>query len=230
VVLPSTLKAVGEYAFCNCEKSNFIFKGAPPEIVGKFAFETYNSPVAYYPSTHKTTWDAVIGENGRWGSLYMMMYTPEILLPESVTGVTSTWLEDVLEASGITSCSAVLAEGTTVEALEAARLLGITPSVSVSGDIATVAAESTFEVSEVVVAENAVSLAVTITVEAGELPENPSLGGVVKLLVCDTLGGDWREVTPDHSQIKLTRISDTEARLSVTQSVDAYKFFKVLVK
>jgi hypothetical protein len=137
---------------------------------------------------------------------------------------------DVLEASGVTSGSAVLAEGTTAEALEAARLLGITPSVSVSGNIATVAAESTFEVSEVVVADNAVSLAVTITVEAGRFPTEVSLGGAVKLMVCDTLNGEWTEVTPLPTQIRLTRMSDTEATLAVTQALDTYKFFKVLVK
>ena len=153
-----------------------------------------------------------------------------ILLPEGLPEATGEWLTDVLEASGITSGSAVLAEGTTVEALEAARLLGITPSVSVSGNIATVAAESTFEVSEVVVADNAVSLAVTITVEAGRFPTEVSLGGAVKLMVCDTLNGEWTEVTPSPTQIRLTRMSDTEATLAVTQALDTYKFFKVLVK
>jgi hypothetical protein len=135
-----------------------------------------------------------------------------------------------LEASGVTSVSAVLAEGTTAETLDSARLLGITPSISVSGSIASVAAESTFEVSEVVVTENAVSLAVTITVETGRFPAEVSLGGVVKLMVCDTLNGEWTEITPAPSQIMLKRISDTEATLSVTQTLDAYQFFKVLVK
>ncbi len=52
----------------------------------------------------------------------------------------------------------------------------------------------------------------------------------MKLLVCDTLNGDWTEVTPAPSQIMLTRISDTEARLSVTQALNTYNFFKVVVK
>jgi hypothetical protein len=150
--------------------------------------------------------------------------------PEGLPEVTGEWLTNLLEAQDVTSGSVTLALGTTVDTLDAARLLGITPKVTRTSDGATVAAESSFEVSEVAVADNAVSLAVTITVEVGELPSVLSLGGSVKLMVCDTLGGDWREVTPDSSQIKLTRISDTEARLSVTQSVDAYNFFKVLVK
>jgi hypothetical protein len=114
--------------------------------------------------------------------------------------------------------------------LDAARLLGITPNVTRTDDGATVAAESTFEVSEVVVAENAVSLAVTITVEAGRFPTEVSLSGAVKLMVCDTLNGEWTEVTPLPTQITLTRMSDTEASLAVTQALDTYKFFKVLVK
>lgn len=136
----------------------------------------------------------------------------------------------MLEDASITSGSVTLAEGTSATSLEAARLLGITPNVTRTDDGATVAAESSFEVSEVVVADNAVALAVTITVEAGTLPSVLSLGGSVKLLVCDTLGGEWIEVTPAPSQIMLTRISDTEATLSVTQALDAYQFFKVVVK
>jgi hypothetical protein len=158
------------------------------------------------------------------------MYTPEILLPESVTDVTSAWLEDVLEEAGVTSGRVTLASGTTVETLDAARLLGITPSISVSGSIALVAAESTFEVSEVVVADSAMSLAVTIMVDAGTLPSVLSLGGSVKLMVCDILGGEWTEVTPAPSQIKLTRVSENKATLSVTQNPGSYKFFQVLVK
>ena len=81
-----------------------------------------------------------------------------------------------------------------------------------------------------VVADNAVSLAVTITVEAGRFPTEVSLGGAVKLMVCDTLGGEWTEVTPDPSQIKFTRVSENKATLSVTQDSGSYKFFQVLVK
>ncbi len=136
----------------------------------------------------------------------------------------------MIEDERITSGSVTLAEGTSATSLEAARLLGITPSVTRTVDGASVAAESSFEVREVVVADNAVSLAVTIVVEAGTFPSVLSLGGSVKLMVCDTLGGEWIEVTPAPSQIKLTRISDTEATLSVTQALDAYQFFKVIVK
>jgi hypothetical protein len=49
-------------------------------------------------------------------------------------------------------------------------------------------------------------------------------------MVCDTLNGEWTEVTPLPTQIRLTRMSDTEATLAVTQALDTYKFFKVLVK
>ena len=228
VTLSSSVSNVYAYAFSGCTNLKSIgFCASPIETVGKDAFADITAVGTCLPQ-YASEWEAVIVD-GKWHGLTMVQKAVATL-PEGLPDATGEWLTDKLEASGITSGSVMLASGTTVETLDAARLLGITPSISASDSIASVAAESTFEVSEVVVADNAVSLAVTITVEAGKLPENPSLGGVVKLLVCDTLGGDWREVTPDPSQIKLTRISDTEARLSVTQSVDVYNFFKVFVK
>lgn len=228
VTLSSSVSNVYAYAFSGCTNLKSIgFCASSIETVGKDAFANTTAVGTYLPQ-YASEWEAVIVD-GKWHGLTMVQKAVATL-PEGLPDATGEWLTDILEASGITSGSVMLASGTTVETLDAARLLGITPSISASDSIASVAAESSFEVSEVVVADNAVSLAVTITVEAGKLPENPSLGGVVKLLVCDTLGGDWREVTPDPSQIKLTRISDTEARLSVAQSVDVYNFFKVFVK
>ena len=49
-------------------------------------------------------------------------------------------------------------------------------------------------------------------------------------MVCDTLDGDWAEVTPSPTQVTLTRISDTEVTLAVTQALNTYNFFKVVVK
>ena len=229
VTIPSSVTTIKDSAFENCSSLTSVdFKGEPPSV-GFYAFLYISSSAtgSYLPQ-YASEWEAVI-TGGKWNGLKMVQ-KEMATLPEGLPDAIGEWLTDVLEASGITSGSAVLAEGTTVEALGAARLLGITPSVSVSGNIATVAAESTFEVSKVVVAENAVSLAVTITVEAGRFPSEVSLGGAVKLMVCDTLNGEWTEVTPAPSQIMLTRISDTEATLSVTQTLDAYQFFKVLVK
>jgi hypothetical protein len=136
-------------------------------------------------------------------------------------------LQDALAQLGVTSGEVTLATGVTAESLEQARLLGITPRV----DGTEVAVASTFEVSEVVVADNAVSLAVTIAVEAGTLPSALPLGGTLKLMVCETLGGEWTEITPDPKEIRLIPVSDTEATLSITQTLDnAYKFFQVIVK
>jgi hypothetical protein len=220
--------SIGSWAFQNCSSLNSVhFNGTPPDT-GSSVLDGV-SATGYYLPEYASEWKTEIDTDGTWNGLTMVQ-KGGVTLPEGLLEVTGGWLAEVLKDANITSGCVAMADGTTAETLDAARLLGITPSVSVEGNIATVAAESSFEVSEVVVADNAVSLAVTITVEAGELPENPSLGGVVKLLVCDTLGGEWTEMTPDPSQIELTRISDTEARLSVTQSLDVYNFFKVLVK
>jgi hypothetical protein len=177
---------------------------------------------------YASEWKTVI-VNGKWNELTMVQ-KEVATLPERLPEVTGEWLTNLLEAQDVTSGSVTLASGTTVDTLEAARLLGITPNVTRTDDGATVAAESSFEVSEVVVAENAVSLSVTIAVEAGTLPSVLSLGGSVKLMVCDILGGEWTEVTPAPSQIKLTRVSENKATLSVTQDSGSYKFFQVLVK
>jgi hypothetical protein len=229
VTLSSSVSNVYAYAFSGCTNLKSIgFSASPIETVGKDAFANITA-VGTYLHQYASEWEVVIDANGKWNGLTMEQKAVATL-PEGLPDATGEWLTGMLEDASITSGSVTLAEGTSTASLEAARLLGITPSVTRTSDGAIVAAESSFEVSEVAVADNAVSLAVTITVEVGELPSVLSLGGSVKLMVCDTLGGDWREVTPDSSQIKLTRISDTEARLSVTQSVDAYNFFKVLVK
>ena len=109
-------------------------------------------------------------------------------------------------------------------------LLGITPNVPRTDNGVTVAAESSFEVSEVVIASNAVSLSATIAVGAGELPETLTLGGAVKLMESAALDGEWTEVTPALSQIKFTRVSENKATFSVTQASGTYKFFQILVK
>ena len=188
-----------------------------------------SSVTGYYSSKYASEWKAVLDAKGKWNGLTMVQ-KEVATLPEGLPDATGEWLTDVLEASGVTSGSAVLAGGTSVEALEAARLLGITPSVSVSGGIATVAAASSFEVCEVEVADDEVSLSVAITVGAGSLPETFALGGTVTLMVCDSLDGEWTMVTPSPTQITLTRVSDTEATLAVTQALEGYNFFKVVVK
>ena len=230
VTIPSSVTAIENSTFYGCSGLTSVdFKGEPPSVGSNVFYNISSSATGSYLPQYASEWEAVITD-GKWNGLKMVQKADVVTLPEGLPEATGEWLTNVLEASGITSGSAVLAEGTTVEALESARLLGITPSVSVSGNIATVAAESTFEVSEVVVADNALSLAVTITVEAGRFPTEVSLGGAVKLMVCDTLNGAWTEVTPSPTQIRLTRMSDTEATLAVTQALDTYKFFKVLVK
>jgi hypothetical protein len=123
-----------------------------------------------------------------------------------------------------------VADGSLLSTFEAARLLGITPNVPRTDNGVTVAAESSFEVSEMVMASNAVSLSATIAVGAGELPETLTLGGAVKLMESAALDGEWTEVTPALSQIKFTRVSENKATLSVTQASGTYKFFQILVK
>ena len=227
VTIPEGVTSIGSDAFYNCGYlTSVMFEGAPPSC-GDRCLE--NVPATgYYLPQYASEWEAVI-TGGKWNGLTMVQ-KEVATLPEGLLEVTGEWLTNLLETQDVTSGSVTLASGTTVDTLEAARLLGITPSVTRTDDGATVAAESTFEVSEVVVAENAVSLSVTITVEAGTLPSVLSLGGTVKLMVCDTLGGEWTEVTPDPSQIKLTRVSENKATLSVTQDPGSYKFFQVLVK
>jgi hypothetical protein len=49
-------------------------------------------------------------------------------------------------------------------------------------------------------------------------------------MVCETLGGDWTEITPDPEAIVTTRVDDKTATVSVTYDKDGYNFFKVVVK
>ena len=228
VTIPSSVTYIGEYAFSGCSGlTSLDFKGKPPSV-GSTVFFGITATGTYLPQ-YASEWEAVIDANGKWNRLTMVQ-KEVVTLPEGLPEVTGEWLTNLLEAQDVTSGSVTLALGTTVDTLEAARLLGITPSITRTDDGAKVAAESSFEVSDVVVADNAVSLSVTIAVEAGTLPSVLSLGGTVKLMACDTLGGEWIEVTLAPSQIKLTRVSENKATLSVTQNPGSYKFFKVLVK
>ena len=110
--------------------------------------------------------------------------------------------------------------------MEQARLLGVIPAINGTE----VAVGSTFEVSEVSLDEEVVTLSVTIAVQAGELPNTLRLGGDVVLLACKSLGDDWTEIIPTSSNLSITRVNATEATISVTKDRDDYQFFKVVVK
>lgn len=153
-------------------------------------------------------------------------YAPK--LPESVTGETAEWLQEVLAQAGVTSSEVTLADGVTAEMLEEARLLGVIPEVNG----AEVAVATSFTVSDIVVDETTITLAVMIAVEQGELPETVTLGGEVKLMVAQSLADEWTTVVPTPENIEVIRASDPniqEAVISVTYDRSDYKFFRVVV-
>lgn len=153
-------------------------------------------------------------------------YAPK--LPESVTGETAEWLQEVLAQAGVTSSEVTLADGVTAEMLEEARLLGVIPEVNG----AEVAVATSFTVSDIVVDETTITLAVMIAVEQGELPETVTLGGEVKLMVAQSLADEWTTVVPMSENIEVVRASDPniqEAVISVTYDRSDYQFFKVIV-
>ena len=115
---------------------------------------------------------------------------------------------------------------TSAAALEQARLLGIIPVINGTE----VAVASSFGVSEVALDEDVVTLSTTIAVQAGELPKTLQLGGNVVLLVCESLDEAWKEIVPISSNLSITRVSATEATISITHDRDDYHFFKVVVK
>ena len=153
-------------------------------------------------------------------------YAPK--LPESVTGETAEWLQEVLAQAGVTSSEVTLADGVTAEMLEEARLLGVIPDV----EGAEVAVATSFTVCDIVVDETTITLAVMIVVEQGELPETITLGGEVKLMVAQSLADEWTSVVPTPENIEVIRASDPniqEAVISVTYDRSDYKFFRVVV-
>jgi hypothetical protein len=113
--------------------------------------------------------------------------------------------------------------------LEQAYLLGIVPEVTDQNDVNV---KSTFGVSDVVVDSKTVTLTVAIAVQAGALPDAFALGGTVKLMAWETLDDMDApvEVDPANYTVTVTRVSDTEATISVTPLVDTYKFFKIVVE
>lgn len=157
-------------------------------------------------------------------------YAPK--LPESVTGETAEWLQEVLAQASVSVSEVTLADGVTADALEQARLLGVIPEVNVDGTVAEVAVATSFTVSDIVVDETTITLAVMISVEQGELPETVTLGGEVKLMVAQSLADEWTTVVPTPENIEVIRASDPniqEAVISVTYDRSDYKFFRVVV-
>lgn len=49
-------------------------------------------------------------------------------------------------------------------------------------------------------------------------------------MTSQTLNGTWTEVTPSPTNLVLTRISATQATLTIKQTIGKDKFFKVIVK
>lgn len=160
-------------------------------------------------------------------------YISELTFSDSTVSVTleqapavEDWLKNVVHQE---TATVTLGEGTTVESLEAARILGIEPSVSVNGENGEVVveAESTFEISEFVLDGPAINLTATVAVENGKLPNTLRLAGIPKVLVSDGLAEPWTKLRP---QIELERVSDTEATLKLSIDASKYKFYQVIVE
>ena len=157
-----------------------------------------------------------------------LTWTPQnaIQLPDSVTGTTAEWLQKILASLNITSGQITLANDVTVNDLERARLLGVTPSVKDN----VVSVKTEFEATHLAISQNALSLTATITVEQGEIPTSFKLGGVAKVMVSSTLNGPWTEITPEATNVTIVRETSTTARVSITQTLDNNRFFKIIVK
>lgn len=134
------------------------------------------------------------------------------------------WLKNVVHQE---TATVTFGEGTTVESLEAARILGIEPIVNEKNGEVVVEAESTFEISEFVLDGPAINLTATVAVENGKLPNTLRLAGIPKVLVSDEIGTSWTKLRP---QIELERVSDTEAKLKVSIDTSAYKFYRMIVE
>ena len=224
VTIPSSVTSIGDSAFSDCFGLTSIqFMGVPPNT--DYSSFNWVTATGYYSSKWASAWEAVLDGAGRWNRITMRQM-PALSLPGGVDETTEAWLQDMLRSTGVTSESVSVAEGTSAAALEQARLLGVIPAINGTE----VAVGSTFDVSEVSVDEDVVTLSVTIAVQAGELPNTLRLGGDVVLLACKSLGDDWTEIISTSSNISITRVNATEATISVTKDRDDYQFFKVVVK
>lgn len=181
---------------------------------------------------HTLTWfyfkdnSVSVGYDCAW--LKNVTWTPKasVTLPETVTGETATWLQAILAEQNITSGTITFAKGVTANDLEQARLLGVKPSIANN----TIAVRTTFDVGNISIQQNVITFTATISVTQGQLPTAFSLGGTAKLMTSQTLNGTWTEVTPSPTNLVLTRISTTQATLTIKQTIGKDKFFKVIVK
>ena len=90
LTIPSSVEAIGAYAFSHCTNlCQIVFKGLPPRITGFAGYKQPNDSTGYsfgrswkgeigsstgvYSALHKSDWKAVIDENGYWHGLKMKM-------------------------------------------------------------------------------------------------------------------------------------------------------------
>ncbi len=241
ITIPESITSVNGYAFYGCSNlTSITFKGTPPSTDSN-AFPATNG---YYYESNRDAWTEVIVDE-KWKNLTMMCVAdpellPEVTMPEEViaTEAVTTWLKEQLVQVNVTSGTVELAEGTSEETLDAARLLGVIPQIGGTAAISIFALDDTIlvsggaelQVSDIVVANEEVSLTARVVATQGAtLPENYQPLMSPKLYGYTTLNGNPTEIAQT-SPTGWTRMSDTTATQTISVPIGTYIFFKVVAE
>ncbi len=259
LTLPARVTAIGPGAFTNCTHlTKVYFKGTPPTVS---ELETDASPFntegaeGYFNEDEATVkaWEAVVEdtEGMIWHGLKMVQIN--VTIPEDVEKkpAVKKWLKEVALAEEGNDVEITLAEDTTVEKLDAARLLGIKPIFKTP--VTPLSTFSTFNTlnttTTVVVSINAelhvselnvdfdndtVSLTITVKAEGGTLEEGyhptvaPKIYGRKTLndsaptVLAQTLPNNWTRVFEDGTT------TSTEATQTIKAPLADYTFFQAI--
>lgn len=137
-----------------------------------------------------------------------------LTFPTGLTQKTQAWLCAHAYANAITSGTLTCAEGTSATTLERAQTLGLTPILTTTETGATLAAQSTFKITDLTLGVDTLTLEVTLTATAGSLTDPLTLDGTLQLLGANTLDGPWEPLTLTH--LTTTRHSATQATFTLT--------------
>lgn len=227
ITLPASVKTIEAYAFNECDNlKKIVFNGLPPTTDTAAFSGVASGCEGIYPAAYASQWRSVIS-NGKWRGLTMKVNESATgpTVPSGMDATVGSWLKELFKEKQGTFR---LKSGTSEQDLRNAKLLGVHPTLQDdNAGTLSVSAETTFEISSIIVDGNTISLTATITAKQGTIPQSFVLGGIPKVRVKNSLSdtGNLLVMTPT-----VRRIDGTRATITFTVNVVNAKFYQVIVE
>jgi hypothetical protein len=214
VVFPSTLTEVGNYTFQYCGSMLAIFKGVPP-LTGTTSIPTVNG---CYFENYASEWEAKIDSKGKWLGMHMTK------LPTGISADMGEWL---IKSFPRDTAGKLTLKNMTEKDFEDAYLLNISPSITSAEGEVLVEVKGLFNISSIEIDGSQAVLNVIVEAEVGELSNEFSLNGIVKVKARKTLEDAEITYTPIANVV---RIDNTQALITVTIDALNYRFYQVIIE